>query len=506
VSVETVDDAASAGVPGTVAGVHEIRGADQMVADQLLLESTDDEPPPPRPRLLEPTTGLGWARRTLWCVAGVASLLLSYGLVGGLLGGGLAGFGSTEPSDGVSTGATVGALVGVVASLEWLWRRARHESFEVLRGPDGIARWAGDPAGAAVGWWLPWIAVGGPLLIVVTGLAALWDVVRRGDPDAGQLLRRGLLALLVAGGALGGGGYLLGDRWDGPIHGAVAGGVLAVVLVGLPWALPAARRYASPWFPMRRLQPGLDVRVARANGDEVAEPRRSSLLTTAVGGLVAVAVLAVFTLAAVGWVDGAEEGSTAAPTEEAVVEEPAPTTTVPTTAPYPPALASGVVLTDEVTVDQGTYRLQDPLAGYGLWCHVIAVYPSESIDVDPTTFVLIDPSGGWHAPVLDLGTPRASRSAITLDAGETGEVEACFGLEAGAQPGRWGLVGMPGGEDAALFATLDAADAPPPTTTTTAPATTTTTEEPTSTTAAPPATEAPPVTETPPASTDPPAV
>jgi hypothetical protein len=282
--------------------------------------------------------------------------------------------------------------------------------------------------------------------------------------------------------------------------------VLGVVLVGLPWALPAARRYATPWFPMHRLAPALEVRIARANGAEVREPRHPGPGWRAAAVLATLLVLAVPVLAAVGWIAGAEEEEAAAATTPPATVETSTTTTLLTTAAYPPEAGAGVV--DEAVVPEGTYRLEDPLAGFGLWCHVLSVYPAEAMTVDPAQLVLIDPASGWHAPLpADLDSTRTSRVAGEVPAGGEGRFEACFALPAGAEAGEWGLVGLPGGEGAALFATLDAADAPPATTTTTIrPTTTTVPEETTSPTDTTPTTAAPPATEAPPASTDPPAV
>jgi hypothetical protein len=403
------------------------------------------EPPAPRPPIWSPTTPWRAARRAVWVVVSLAVLLASYAGFGVLIGGAVAGARGTEVHSAAVVGGAIGAWVGAVAAVEWLWRRWRRPSFEVLTDDHGRGRWAGDPDGAAIAWWLPVVIVGGPVLLLAATGAAVWDSVRWGDRRAGRTLRRDLLGFLTIGAALAAGGAVLGDRWSTWRLGAVVGAVLAAVLVPMPWALQAARRHAAAWFPFpyRGLEPGLDARARRVRGDDIADPSEPTRLREATYVLTVAVVVVGCIAVALGWIATGDEPVASASSSR----EPAPTTTttaVPTTTTTIPAAADVV---DEVHTDAGVFRLRGNIAGFGLWCQIIEAYPVDDVILDPTQVALIDPAGTYYSPVLDVGTPRASRTAVTIPAGGTGEVETCYQIAADFPPGPWALYDLIGGTD-----------------------------------------------------------
>jgi hypothetical protein len=360
-------------------------------------------------------------------VGGVVVLVVLYAGLAAAAAGGAAAWTGDTPTPLVAAAAGGGALVGALGAADWVRRRWRHASFDLVRRPGPLWVWDGDPAGAGFAWWLPWVVLG-PLVATV-------GIVGRAIATAAQRGERRVVATVLALAAVvaalaGLVGAVAASSSGETARGAVLGIVVVASAVGAAPAWRRARRFAIRLWPPSPLVAGGQAGATRRRGGVVPLPPGIRHRSSDPHGLAAAAVAIVMATAVSGW-------AFAVPDDDSITVG-APPTSASTTATTAPAVTTAAPSAPVVAV-------VEPLEGFGLWCHVLEVMATTDAVLDPALFTLHAPDGQTIEPfdVSDLDT-REPTEAVEVAAGTTARAEVCFAVDADAPTGRWQLVGTVG--------------------------------------------------------------
>jgi hypothetical protein len=373
-------------------------------------------------------------------VGGVVVLVVVYAAIAAAGAGGAAAWMGDTPGVLVAGAATGGALVGAIGAADWVRRRWRHASFDLVRRPGPLWVWDGDPAGAGFAWWLPWVVLGP--LVTTFGIVgrAVATATRRGERRVVATVLALAVALCVLAGAAGAVAASSSGSGSGEtVRGALLGIALVASAVGAAPAWRRARRFAIRLWPPSPLVAGGQAGATRRRGGVVPLPpgirHRSSDPHTAAAAAVAIVVAAATSGWAFGVADDDTSTSTAPPTSASTTATTAPVVT--TAAPSAPVVAA-----------------VEPLEGFGLWCHVIQVMATTDTVLDPAAFTLHGPDGTTIEPFDMTGLDtREPAEAVDVAGGSSERVEVCFAIDASAPTGRWQLVGTVGDTAVALALT-----------------------------------------------------
>jgi hypothetical protein len=356
-------------------------------------------------------------------VGGVVVLVIVYAGLAAAVAGGAAAWTGDTPTALVAAAAGGGALVGALGAADWVRRRWRHASFDLVRRPGPLWVWDGDPTGAGFAWWLPWVVLGPFVATVGIVARAVATAAQRGERRVVATVLALAAVLAALAGLL---GAVAASGSGETVRGALLGVGLVASAVGAAPAWRRARRFAIRLWPPSPLVAGGQAGATRRRGGVVPLPPGIRHRSSDPHGAAAAAVAIVVAAAVSGWAFGVPDDDTIT-----VAAPPTSASTTATTAPVVTTAAPSAPVVAAVA----------PLEGFGLWCHVLEVMATTDTVLDPAAFTLHGPDGQTIEPfdVSELET-REPAEAVDVAGGTTARAEVCFALDADAPTGRWQLV------------------------------------------------------------------